>query len=129
MYRAPVGTNTQKESADKTKNKIGGADVLQEEEEDALSVNFGRRCNTDTNQNHLIINKKVSLLALVIFPSDQKKFWTGCKLLIGGGKLKWSSKRLQVALSAAAALTQDTHSSSLMHRSQHKEIARGTMDP
>ena len=32
--------------------KIGGADVLQVEEEDAVSVKFGRRFNSNPNKNH-----------------------------------------------------------------------------
>ena len=52
--------STQQETADKTeKNKIGGAGVLHEEEEDAVCVNFGRRFNTDPIKNYFLFHTGV----------------------------------------------------------------------
>ena len=108
MYRLHISPNTRANTTAKQRLEYI------EEEEDAVSVKFGRRFNRgDPNKNNVLFSKQVSFRPIIMYESDDFErggLGAGGKL-IGGGKLK--AKRLQAALLAAAALTQDTNSTSL----------------
>ena len=105
MYRLHISPNTRANTTAKQRLEYI------EEEEDAVSVKFGRRFNRgDPNKNNVLFSKQVSFRPIIMYESDDFErggLGAGGKL-IGGGKLK--AKRLQAALLAAAALTQDTNS-------------------